>query len=292
MAATAETPTDVMLEIRDLEIAFGSGRNRRNVVHGIGLRVGAGERIGILGESGSGKSVTALSVMGLLDNRVASYGTRSSITFDGRELLGLRGRALRQLRGADIAMVFQDPTTSLNPVFTIGDQLVDVLRTHKRLSKKAAKAAALTALKSVEIRDPRRVFGSYPHELSGGMRQRVLIAMAVACEPRLLIADEPTSALDVTVQAIVLDLLDELISDHGMSLVLISHDIGVIARLCTYGYVMNAGYVVEEGPTAALLREPQHPYTKALLESIPRIDEPRRTWGRAATMCCPEGGLA
>jgi ABC-type dipeptide/oligopeptide/nickel transport system ATPase component len=182
---------------------------------------------------------------------------------------------LRQLRGAGIAMVFQDPATSLNPVFTVGSQLIPVLRVHQNLSRPDAHEAAVAALRAVEIRDPAGVLGAYPHELSGGMRQRVLIAMAIACQPRVLIADEPTSALDVTVQATVLDLVSDLVAGSQMSLLLITHDMGVVARLCSYVYVMYAGRVVEQGPVGELFRSARHPYTRALLQSTPRITGPK-----------------
>jgi peptide/nickel transport system ATP-binding protein len=268
-------PAGPLLAISDLQVTFRSGRHSSQVVHGVSMGVGAGERVGIIGESGSGKTVTALSVLGLHDRRRTSYGESSSIRYADQELLNLPPDRMRKVRGAQIAMVFQDPATSLNPVFTIGKQLMPVLRVHQAMSREAAHEAALAALDAVEIRDPARVLGCYPHELSGGMRQRVLIAMAIACQPKVLIADEPTSALDVTVQATVLDLLSGLVDRSDMSLLLITHDMGVIARLCSYVYVMYAGRVVERGPAEELFRSSRHPYTQALLLSTPRTSGPR-----------------
>jgi len=264
-----------LLEISDLSVSFRVGRRTHPIVHGVSMRVGAGQRVGVIGESGSGKTVTALSILGLHDRRRTRYGAGSSIRFLSQELLRASPAELRRLRGASIAMVFQDPATSLNPVFTVGRQLLPVLRAHQNLSRQDAQAAAIEALRAVEIRDPARVLGAYPHELSGGMRQRVLIAMSIACQPRMLIADEPTSALDVTVQAAVLDLLSDLVTGSRMSLLMITHDMGVIARLCTYVYVMYAGRVVEQGPAGELFRSARHPYTRALLASMPLITGPK-----------------
>jgi peptide/nickel transport system ATP-binding protein len=264
-----------LLEISDLSVSFRADRRTHQVVSGVSMRVAPAQRVGIIGESGSGKTVTALSVLGLHDWRRTRYGARSSIRFLGRELLRMPPAELRQLRGASIAMVFQDPVTSLNPVFTVGSQLIPVLRVHQNLSRQDAHEAAVAALRAVEIRDPAGVLGAYPHELSGGMRQRVLIAMAIACQPRVLIADEPTSALDVTVQATVLDLVSDLVAGSRMSLLLITHDMGVVARLCSYVYVMYAGRVVEQGPVDELFRSARHPYTRALLQSTPRITGPK-----------------
>jgi peptide/nickel transport system ATP-binding protein len=279
-----------LLQISDLQVAFRSGRRATPVVHGVSMGVGAGERVGIIGESGSGKTVTALSVLGLHDRRRTQYGESSSIRYAGQELLKLPPDGMRKVRGAEIAMVFQDPATSLNPVFTIGAQLIPVLRVHQAMSREAAHEAALAALDAVEIRDPAGVLRLYPHQLSGGMRQRVLIAMAIACRPKVLIADEPTSALDVTVQATVLDLLSTLVDRSGMSLLLITHDMGVIARLCSYVYVMYAGRVVEQGPVEDLFRSSRHPYTRALLLSTPRTTGPRPQ--RLATVApAPAGAI-
>jgi peptide/nickel transport system ATP-binding protein len=264
-----------LLSVSELSVSFGSGRRFTQVVDRVSMTIGAGERVGVIGESGSGKTVTALSILGLHDLRRTRYAPGSSIRFDGRELLNLSGRELLELRGKEIAIVFQDPTTSLNPVFTIGRQLTHVIRVHQSLGRKDARAAATEALRDVQIRQPERVLDAYPHELSGGMRQRVLIAMAIACRPRLLIADEPTSALDVTVQAVILELLDEIVTSRKTALLLITHDMGVIARLCTSVHVMYAGRVVERGPVGDLFRDARHPYTKGLLASTPRLNEPR-----------------
>src|SRR5580700_255699 len=279
-----------LLDISDLSVTFRSGRRGTEVVHGVSREVAAGQRVGGIGESGSGKTVTALSVLRLHDRRRTRYGSGSAITFDGRDMLRLSSRELRQLRGGDVAMVFQDPATSLNPVFTIGTQLTAVLRVHQGLSKSDARTAAAAALDAVEIRESASVLASYPHQLSGGMRQRVLIAMAIACRPRLLIADEPTSALDVTVQATVLDLLNDLVARSAMSLLLITHDMGVIARLCTYVYVMYAGRVVERGPVGELFASSRHPYTRALLLSTPRTTGPRPR--RLATVAPAQAGIS
>jgi oligopeptide/dipeptide ABC transporter ATP-binding protein len=279
-----------LLEISRLSVSFRAGRRTHPVVSDVSMLVAAGERVGVIGESGSGKTVTALSVLGLHDRRRTRYGADSAIRLDGRELLRMSPQELRQLRGAEIAMVFQDPATSLNPVFTVGRQLMPVLRVHQHLSSEGAHDAAVEALHAVEIRDPGAVLRAYPHELSGGMRQRVLIAMAIACRPRVLIADEPTSALDVTVQATVLDLLGDLVARSAMSLLLITHDMGVIARLCTYVYVMYAGRVVERGPVGELFASSRHPYTRALLLSTPRTTGPRPR--RLATVAPAQAGIS
>ena len=241
---------------------------------GVSLSVEKGRTLGIVGESGCGKSVLSLSVMRLVPppGRIAA----GRILFDGRDLLALPPAEMRDIRGRRIAMIFQEPMTSLNPVFTIGDQITEAIRAHDRSSSSAAlKSRAIAALERVRLPTPARQFDKYPHQLSGGMRQRVMIAMALACEPDLLIADEPTTALDVTVQAQILDLLRELQQQSGMAIVLITHDLGVVAEMADEVAVMYAGRVVERARGADIFDDPQHPYTLGLLGSIPRIEETR-----------------
>jgi peptide/nickel transport system ATP-binding protein len=239
-------------------------------VDGVSFSVQAGRTLGIVGESGCGKSVTSLSIMGLLpkgQGRIAG----GSIKFDGADLVQLPAAAMRALRGDRMAMIFQEPMTSLNPAFTIGDQLIEAIRCHRDLSQAAARDHAIEMLRKVRIPSPEQRMDAYPHKLSGGMRQRVMIAMALACEPQLLIADEPTTALDVTIQAQVLDLMRSLRADTGAAIMLITHDLGVIAELADEVVVMYAGRVVERASVASLFAEPQHPYTIGLLGSIPKL---------------------
>ena len=241
---------------------------------GVSLSVEKGRTLGIVGESGCGKSVLSLSVMRLVPPPGRIAGGR--ILFDGRDLLALPPAEMRDIRGRRIAMIFQEPMTSLNPVFTIGDQITEAIRAHDRSSSSAAlRSRAIAALERVRLPTPARQFDKYPHQLSGGMRQRVMIAMALACEPDLLIADEPTTALDVTVQAQILDLLRELQQQSGMAIVLITHDLGVVAEMADEVAVMYAGRVVERTRGADIFDDPQHPYTLGLLGSIPRIEETR-----------------
>ncbi|MEO8856820.1 MAG: ABC transporter ATP-binding protein, partial [Burkholderiaceae bacterium] len=238
---------------------------------GVGFSVKAGRTLAIVGESGCGKSVTALSIMGLVPNppgRIAA----GSIRFEGRELIGLPAREMQNLRGNGMAMIFQEPMSSLNPAFTIGDQIVEGLMRHRPLSKAQAAERAVQMLERVRIPAPAQRFHEYPHKLSGGMRQRAMIAMALACEPRLLIADEPTTALDVTIQAQILELMNGLQQELGTAVILITHDLGVVAEVADEVIVMYAGRVVEQGPVQALFDMPQHPYTVGLLGSIPRLD--------------------
>jgi oligopeptide/dipeptide ABC transporter ATP-binding protein len=236
-------------------------------VDDVSFEVRAGETLGLVGESGSGKSVTALSIMRLVQppGRIAA----GRIEFKGRDLLGLPEAGMRALRGAEIALIFQEPMTALNPVFTIGDQVGEALLVHRRASRREAKTRAVELLEAVRIPDAAGRARDYPHQLSGGMRQRVLIAMALACRPALLIADEPTTALDVTIQAQILDLLREMKSAFNLSLLLITHDLGVVAETADRVAVMYAGRIVEQGPVRAIIREPRHPYTRGLLASIP-----------------------
>jgi peptide/nickel transport system ATP-binding protein len=263
-----------LLSIRDLRVRFSGGRDLVHAVNGVDIDVGAGETVGIVGESGSGKTVTSLATMGLLPPTAQITG---SIRFDGTELVGLDERRWRRVRGRGIAMVFQDPMTSLNPVMPIGRQITESVLEHHDLTAKAARLRAIDLLEQVGIPDPARHVDVYPHQLSGGMRQRVVIAIALAGEPRLLVADEPTTALDVTIQAQILDLLRRLISGRSTSLLLITHDLGVVAGVCERASVMYAGRVVEEGPVGALFREPRHHYTVGLLGSIPTADLPRKS---------------
>ncbi|MBP7065442.1 ABC transporter ATP-binding protein [Ferrovibrio sp.] len=260
-----------LLEVDNLHTYFRVDGGEFRAVEGVSFQVEAGRTLGIVGESGCGKSVTSLSVMGLLA-KPAGRVAEGSIRFDGIDLLNLPDAALRDLRGNRLAMIFQEPMTSLNPAFTIGDQIIEGLRRHKQLGPAEARAQAIAMLRKVRIPAPEQRIDDYPHKLSGGMRQRAMIAMALACGPQLLIADEPTTALDVTVQAQILDLLRDLQRDTGTAILLISHDMGVIAEMADKVAVMYAGRVVEEAPVAALFEAPQHPYTIGLLGSIPRLD--------------------
>ena len=265
-----------LLSVRDLTVTFRS-RGRRDVkaVDGIDLDVAAGSTVGIVGESGSGKSVMSLAAMGLLGRRgVEVSGT---VEFDGTDLLTMPEAELRSLRGKEIAMVFQDPMSSLNPVLTVGRQLTEILERHRGLKKAVARDEAAELLVKVGIGDAVRRLRSFPHQLSGGMRQRVMIAMALACEPRLLIADEPTTALDVTISAQILELLRSLVVGSQTTLIMITHDLGVVAGLCDQVHVMYSGRIVESAPRRALFADPQHPYTTGLLASVPRLDQPRGT---------------
>jgi peptide/nickel transport system ATP-binding protein len=262
---------DDLLRIAGLRVAFNSASGPVAPVDGVDLTVPRGKTLGIVGESGCGKSMLSLAIMGLVPKpgRIAA----GSVMLDGRELTSLAPAAMRKVRGGDVAMIFQDPMTSLNPVHSVGQQIMEAMRVHDRAaSSKAMRAAAVEALQRVRIPSPERRFDEYPHQLSGGMRQRVMIAMALACRPRLLIADEPTTALDVTVQAQILDLLRRLQAETGMSLILITHDLGVVAEMADDVAVMYAGRVVERASAAALFADPQHPYTIGLLGSIPRLD--------------------
>jgi peptide/nickel transport system ATP-binding protein len=262
-----------LLEVEDLRVAFDTPRGTARAVDGVDFSVGAGETLCIVGESGCGKSVTALSIMGLVPVPPARLSGR--IRFEGRDLLGLPARALADLRGDRLAMIFQEPMTSLNPAFTVGAQLAEVLLRHRAMDAAAARAAVIEMLRRVRIPAPERRVDEYPHRLSGGMRQRVMIAMALLCGPALLIADEPTTALDVTIQAQVLALMRALRAETGTSIVLITHDLGVVAEMADRVVVMYAGQVVEQAPVAALFAMPQHPYTVGLMGAIPSIDAPR-----------------
>ncbi|WP_027658336.1 ABC transporter ATP-binding protein [Salinispora pacifica] len=264
-----------LLEVDDLSVTFARrGQRTVRAVDGVSFSVDTGEVVGLVGESGCGKSVTSMAIMGLLPRHP---GTRigGKAVFDGTDLLGLDDRARRDIRGRDVAMIFQDPLSSLNPVIPIGLQVTEVLARHRGMTGGAARREAAGLLDRVGIPDPNRRLKEYPHQLSGGMRQRALIAMAVACRPRLLIADEPTTALDVTIQAQILELLKELVHDSGTALVMITHDLGVVAGMCDSINVLYAGRVVETARRRPLFREPRHPYTAGLLGSVPRLDSGR-----------------
>ena len=267
----SETP---LLAVDDLRVRFWTSRGLVYAVNGISFDIRPGETLGLVGESGCGKSVTALAAMGILP-RAARIPT-GSIKLEGRELVGLSERAWRRVRGKEIAMIFQDPMTSLNPVLTIGAQLREAIEEHLDLDRKATTRRAVELLDQVGIPSAADRLKSYPHQFSGGMRQRVMIAMALACEPKLLIADEPTTALDVTIQAQILDLLRELVAQRGTALVLITHDLGVVAGTCERVQVMYAGTLVETGTADELFATPRHPYTLGLLQSVPRLDIGRR----------------
>ena len=263
-----------LLEVRDLSVRFRTIAGLVNAVNGLDLSIQAGEIVGLVGESGSGKSVSSRAIMGLLPARTSSVG--GSIRLEGDELVGLPESSYRRVRGERVAMIFQDPLTALDPLYRSGEQVAESLRFHFGLGKPAARARVLELFASVGLSDPASVAERYPHELSGGMRQRVMIAMALAGEPELLIADEPTTALDVTVQAQILELMRSLVRDRGMALLLITHDLGVVRELCERAVVLYAGRVVEEAPVSQLLWSPHHPYTSGLSASIPSILERRR----------------
>ncbi|MFC5379660.1 oligopeptide/dipeptide ABC transporter ATP-binding protein [Aquipuribacter nitratireducens] len=262
------------MQVRDLRVRFTRrGRPPVTAVDQVSFDVPAGRSVGLVGESGSGKSVTSLALMGLLPKRGVEVS--GSVRFDGEELLGLSDDRRRSLRGAEMAMVFQDPMSSLNPVVTIGVQVTEVLRRHRDMTRAEARDEAVDLLRRVGIPEAQRRLTDYPHQLSGGMRQRALIAIALACSPRLLVADEPTTALDVTIQAQILDLLRGLVAETGTALVLITHDLGVVAGMCDDVHVMYAGRLVESAARRELFARPEHPYTHGLLESVPRLDTPR-----------------
>jgi len=264
-------PGERLLEIRGLKTHFATDEGMVHAVDGVDLALDRGETLGVVGESGCGKSVTALTVMKLLAMPPARI-VAGEIRWRGRDLVPLAAPAMRAIRSREIAMVFQEPMTSLNPVYTVGEQIAEVVRLHQRLARKAAMGRAVEMLRLVHIPHPERRARDYPHQFSGGMRQRVMIAMALACEPQLLIADEPTTALDVTIQAQILELLAELKAKMGMGVMLITHAMGVIAETAQRVAVMYAGKVVEEAPVGELFRAPRHPYTRGLIRSIPRID--------------------
>jgi peptide/nickel transport system ATP-binding protein len=260
-----------LLAIEGLKVVFHGERGRAtHAVDTIDLTLTRGATLGIVGESGCGKSVTALAIMGLLARTAAVSGV---VRFDGTDLVTVSQAQIRELRGNRLAMIFQEPTTSLNPSYSIGEQIVESLVEHRGLSRKDARRRAIELLRRVDIPSPEKRIDDYPHKLSGGMRQRAMIAMALACEPELLIADEPTTALDVTVQAQILDLLRELRRAGRVAVILITHDLGIVAEICDAVAVMYAGEVVEQAPAATLFERPAHPYTVGLLGSLPRLDQ-------------------
>ncbi|WEG12596.1 ABC transporter ATP-binding protein [Pullulanibacillus sp. KACC 23026] len=267
-----------LLDVNDLKTYFFSDGRPIPAVDGVSFTVNKGETVGIVGESGSGKSVTSLSIMKLLhDTSAKTMG--GSITFNGKNLLDVSEREMRKIRGNDIAMIFQEPMTSLNPVHKIGKQIREAIELHMNLSKKEAEKRTIDMLKLVGIPRAEEIYNEYPHQLSGGMRQRVMIAMAMSCEPMLLIADEPTTALDVTIQAQILELMKDLNEKNETSVLLITHDLGVVAEMCDRVVVMYAGKVVEEGDVLSIFDNPQHPYTQGLLASTPKLNEKRDRLG-------------
>jgi oligopeptide transport system ATP-binding protein len=264
-----------LLDVRNLHTEFWTGAGTVRAVNGISYAVGLGETVAIVGESGSGKSVSALSILRLIPDPPGRI-TRGEVRFLGRDLMQLSDAQMREVRGGDIGMVFQEPMTSLNPVLTIGLQIIETLEQHRRADRAAAHRRAIELLGLVGIADPARRLKQYPHELSGGMRQRVMIAIALACDPKLIIADEPTTALDVTIQAQILELMNGLTRRLNVALIIITHNLGVVARYAKRVNVMYAGRIVESGPAAAIYHNPRHPYTMALLRSVPRLDRPRQ----------------
>ncbi len=265
------TTVEPLLSVEDLVVRFRTHEGTIHAVNGVSFQLAEGERLGLVGESGCGKSVTNLALIQLLP-KPAGRIERGRVMFDGLDLAQLREDELRAIRGRDVAMIFQDPMTSLNPVLTVEEQMVETIRAHKEMTKEGARARAIELLLMVGIPKPETRLKSFPHQFSGGMRQRVMIAMALALEPKLMIADEPTTALDVTIQAQVLELLRDLTDDSGTALILITHDLGVVAGMTNRINVMYAGFVVESATTAELFAEPSHPYTVGLLHSIPRLD--------------------
>jgi oligopeptide/dipeptide ABC transporter ATP-binding protein len=274
-----------LLEVNNLQTHFPTRAGLVRAVDGVSFYIDKGELLGLVGESGCGKSITALSIMRLIAPPGKIVG--GEISFDGKNLLKLSDREMRAMRGDDIAMIFQDPMTSLNPVFTVGEQIAEALRLHRKLSRKAARDGAIEAMREVSIPDPARRINDYPHQLSGGMRQRVMIAMALACDPKLLIADEPTTALDVTIQAQILELLNELRKNRELAILLITHDLGVVAEVADRVAVMYTGRIVEESPVEELFARPRHPYTEGLLRSVPKLT--RATVAKAERLETIEG---
>ncbi|MBB5546500.1 ABC transporter ATP-binding protein [Paraburkholderia fungorum] len=260
---------EALLSIENLRVAFGSGKTQTEVLHGLDLQVGRGEAVGLVGESGSGKSVASLAVLGLLGNAGRISGGR--IVLDGEDLSHASEARMRALRGRRISMIFQDPATALNPAFTIGAQLADVIRAHRLLRGRAIRDEVHAVLARVGFKDPRATERAYPHELSGGMKQRAMIAAAIVCEPALLLADEPTTALDVTVQAQIVELLRTLVDEMDLGLVFITHNLDLMAELCSRAVVLKQGYVVEAGPVEDIFLRPSHDYTRHLIASIPRL---------------------
>jgi len=273
--------SELLLEIRNLAVQFFTYQGTVRALEGVSLRVGRGEILGLVGETGCGKSVLARSVLRLIADPPGRI-TDGEILFKGRDLLKLSRREMRRIRGNEISMIFQEPMSSLNPVFTVGNQMQEVVALHQAVGRDEARRICVDMLRQVKMPDPDQVLAKYPHELSGGMRQRVMIAMELSCRPDLLLADEPTTALDVTVQAQVLSILEGITRRQGVAVLFISHDLGVIAQLCDRVAVMYAGGIVETAPAAAIFAGPRHPYTQGLLQAIPRIDD-----GKEALMVIP-----
>lgn len=262
-----------LLSIKELSLEFVTFDGVYKAIDQVSLDLAPGEALGLVGETGCGKSVLTRAAFGLVPSPPARI-TNGSVLFEGREILHLNEKEQRAMRGRDVAMIFQDPMTFINPVFKVGTQLVDAIRVQRGINKADARKVALTMLDRVQLPNAQRQFDSYPHQLSGGMRQRVLIAMALAAEPKLLIADEPTTALDVTIQAQILDLMRSLVEDMGISLIMISHDLGVVAEICSRVAVMYAGQIIEDAPIANIFSHPTHPYTKGLLDAVPHPLKP------------------
>ena len=286
---------EAVLSVRDLQVSFRTEEELVRAVRGVDLDLAAGEILGLVGESGCGKSTVAMALTAL--NRTQGAKLTGTVEFGGRDLLALSDAALRPIRGAQIAMIFQDPMTSLTPVHRVGSLIMEVLRAHERMSRSAARGRAIELLDEVGIPDPGQRVDDFPHEFSGGMRQRVMIAMALACRPKVLIADEPTTALDVTIQAQILRLIRQLRAEHGTAVILITHDLGVIAQVADRVAVMYAGRIVERGYAAQLFAAPRHPYTRALLASVPRVDRPRAARlqaieGQPPSMALEDAGCA
>jgi peptide/nickel transport system ATP-binding protein len=284
--------TGSLLELRRLAVSFSTDDGTVHAVDGVDLALERGRTLGLVGESGCGKSVTSLAIMGLLPPENSHVS--GEVKFEGRDLLKIAKAELRDLRGARLAMIFQEPMTSLNPSYTIGNQIIEAIQRHQGLGAVEARAKAIDMLRLVRIPSPEKRIDDYPHKLSGGMRQRAMIAMALACGPQLLIADEPTTALDVTIQAQILDLMRGLRRDTGTAIILITHDMGVVAEMADDVAVMYAGQIVERAPVAALFARPEHPYTVGLLGSIPKLDEKREQLpsieGRVPDMTRPPEG--
>jgi peptide/nickel transport system ATP-binding protein len=284
--------SEPLLELRQLAVSFATDDGTVRAVDGIDLALQRGRTLGLVGESGCGKSVTSLAVMGLLPRENSQVS--GEVRFEGRDLLKVTPHELRDLRGARIAMIFQEPMTSLNPAFTVGNQIVEAIRRHQKISAAEARDKAIEMLRLVRIPSPEKRMDEYPHKLSGGQRQRVMIAMALSCGPNLLIADEPTTALDVTIQAQILDLMRGLRRDTGTAIILITHDLGVVAEMADDVAVMYAGQIVERAPVASLFARPEHPYTVGLLGSIPKLDQRRERLpsieGRVPDMAHPPQG--
>jgi oligopeptide/dipeptide ABC transporter ATP-binding protein len=266
--------SDVLLDVRDLETSFHTGEGVVRAVRNVSLQVQRGDRVAVVGESGSGKSALALSILGLIEppGRIAG----GQVLLNGRDIARLSDREMQRVRGKEVSLVFQDPMSALDPVKTIGDQICEAIQRHQRIGRRAARRAAVELLRDVEVANPERRLDDYPHQYSGGMRQRVLIAIALANGPDLLIADEPTTALDVTTQAQVLDVLERLVSERGTAIILITHNLGIVAEFCDRVLVMYAGRLVEQSDAEQLFARQAHPYTEALLRSVPRPDQLQR----------------